>query len=155
MKSAFLNKCTLAFIAMFFTQMAMAVTPNEEEEKKCFKPKFRDFEPPHMSEVAPQSGISFHVNRLASPNHISVTAKKIPMTLEIVDRGTFYQVSGNLPAELTGGFARISLQAKALEGDCIAQDGWLVKIVKQEAVSDSGEAEAVTEPQTPKPTSND
>lgn len=128
MRSTNVRKSALFFIALIFSQMASAVTPAEEEEKKCMKPKFRDFSPAANAEVAPKSSISFHINRLADPNHISASAKKIPMKIEVVDKKTFYYVTGKLPDELTEGFARIHVQAKALEGECIGQDGWLVKI---------------------------
>lgn len=128
MKSTIVRKSALLFIALIFSQMASAVTPAEEEDKKCIKPKFRDFSPAVNAEVAPKSGISFHINRLADPNHISASAKKIPMTIQVVDKKTFYYVTAKLPDELTEGFARIHVQAKALDGECLGQDGWLIKI---------------------------
>ena len=129
MKSNNAWKSALFLTSLIVTQTALAITPAEETEKKCIKPKFRDFVPKHKSEVAPETEISFHINRYADPGHVAATAKKIPMKVEVIDKQTFYYVSAKLPPELKEGFARIHLEAKSTEGDCIGQDGWLVKIV--------------------------
>ncbi|MDD2759478.1 MAG: hypothetical protein PHH11_04200 [Methylomonas sp.] len=128
----------LLLTTLIFAQAATAVTPAEEAEKKCIKPKFRDFTPAHNSEVAPESTISFHINRNVDPLHVSASARKIPMAVEVVDKKTFYYVSAKLPKELTEGFARIHIEAKAAEGNCIGQDGWLI-ILKDGASADKTE----------------
>ena len=84
MKSRNAWKGAFFLTTLIFAQSVSAVTPAEETEKKCIKPKFRDFVPEHLSEVAPESTISFHVNRIGDPNHIRATAKKIPMKVEFI-----------------------------------------------------------------------
>ncbi|CAG1020365.1 hypothetical protein MTYM_00223 [Methylococcales bacterium] len=129
MKTSKLRKSAiLPLTLLVFAQAASAVTPAEEEEKKCIKPKFRDFVPAPKSEVKPESEISFHINHIADPLHIKANAKNIPLKLEIVDKKTFYYVKAKLPEELKDGYARIHVQAKSAEGECIGQDGWLIKI---------------------------
>lgn len=121
-------KTVFLLSTLVLNQTAFAETPAEEAEKKCVKPKFRDFTPAHQAEASPGSDIIFHINRHADPLHVKASAKNLPVQLKVVDKKTFYYVSGKLPAELPDGFARIHVQAKGIEGDCIGQDGWLVKI---------------------------
>ncbi len=105
-----------------------AVTPDEEEDKKCIKPKFRDFAPAAKSEVIPGSEITFHVSHNTEPNTIGAEAKGQKMKVNVKDRKTFYEVKTNLPAELRNTYARISVHARGLEGECIGHDGWLIQI---------------------------
>ncbi|MGR8930858.1 MAG: hypothetical protein ACU836_09470 [Gammaproteobacteria bacterium] len=121
-------KSAFFIVTLLFAHTALAITPAEELEKKCIKPKFRDFSPKPRSETLPEAEISFHMNRMGDPNHVIATAKKIPMKVEIVDKANFYVVNAKLPAELKNEFARIHIEAKSVEGDCIGQDGWLLKI---------------------------
>lgn len=121
-------KHAILLILLAFGQNTLAETPAEETEKKCIKPKFRDFSPAHKSEVAPESEISFHIRHNADPLHVGASAKKIPMKVEVEDKKTFYYVTAKLPAELRNGYAHIHVEAKSAEGDCIGQDGWLLKI---------------------------
>jgi len=137
MKSTFVWKSALLLVTLIFSQTVLAITPAEETEKKCIKPKFRDFAPAPKSEVAPETEISFHINRYADPDHIAATAKKIPMKVEVNDKQTFYYGTAKLPAELREGFARIHIEARSTEGDCIGQDGWLIKIVGPATESDT------------------
>ena len=137
MKSTIACKSALLLTTIIFAQSALAITPAEETEKKCIKPKFRDFVPEQKSEVAPETEISFHVNRYADPEHVAASAKKIPMKVEVTDKQTFYYVTAKLPAELKDGFARIHIEARSTEGDCVGQDGWLIKIVDHELASDA------------------
>ena len=128
MKVSNIWKTVFLLSTLAFNQTALAETPAEEAEKKCIKPKFRDFTPAHQAEASPGSDIIFHINRHADPLHVKASAKNIPVQLKVVDKKTFYYVSGKLPADLPEGFARIHVEAKGNEGDCIGQDGWLVKI---------------------------
>lgn len=128
MKLSRLWKYSILVCSMLFVQTVFAETPAEETDKKCIKPKFRDFAPADKSEVAPESKITFHINRYADPLHIAASAKKIPMKVEVNDKKTFYLVTAKLPKELTDGFVRIHIEAKSTEGDCIGQDGWLIKV---------------------------
>lgn len=118
------------------TNLAWAVTPAEEAEKECKKPKFRDFVPEAKAEVLPESEISFHISRGADPLSVIATAKGEKMDVSVQDRKTFLMARAKLPATLKGGFARIHVAANAVEGGCLGQDGWLIKI-KGEEVADN------------------
>jgi hypothetical protein len=133
-------KHAILLTTLVFAQAALAETPAEETEKKCIKPKFRDFSPAHKAEVAPETEISFHVNRYADPLHIGASAKKIPMQVQIEDKQTFYYVTAKLPKELRDSYARIHIEAKSTEGDCVGVDGWLVKINEQAKETPNAEA---------------
>ncbi len=146
-------KTAILFTGLAFAPVVSAITPAEETEKKCIKPKFRDFSPAPKSEVKPESEISFHINRHADPLHIGASAKKIPMQVEITDKQTFYYVTAKLPAELKDGYARIHIEAKSTEGDCIGTDGWLLKIRDKTgaAAANASKAEATENIPAPAP----
>ena len=93
----------------------------------CKKPRFKSFTPPHKAEVAPQSEISFTVSGYADPTTIEATAKKIPLKLNVENKGSFFEVTAKLPPELVNKYARINLFAGAPLG-CVGKDGWLIKI---------------------------
>lgn len=118
----------LALALLLTSTSLLAVTPAEEEEKKCIKPKFRDFSPAALTEVAPGSEISFHVTHNAEPTSIGAEAKNIKLNVDVRDRKNFFEVHAKLPNDLSNSFARVSIHAKPLEGDCRGQDGWLLKI---------------------------
>lgn len=129
MKLANCWKTAVLISAVMFASTAWAVTPAEEEEKECKKPKFRDFVPEAKSEVAPESEVSFHVSRGADPHSVTADAKGEKMTVvNVQDKVTFLKVTTKLPSSLRDGFARIHVTAKAAEGGCLGQDGWLIKI---------------------------
>ncbi|MGD0958388.1 MAG: hypothetical protein ABSB19_01130 [Methylomonas sp.] len=128
MKLAIFWKNVIFITTVFFAGAVLAVTPDEEDKKECKKPKFRDFAPAHKAEVAPETPISFHVNRPADPNHIKLEAKGINVPVTVIDKVTYWFVNAKLPAEIRDGFARIHVTAKALDGECIGSDGWLIKI---------------------------
>lgn len=107
---------------------------SDEDDKKCKKPTFRTFEPAHLSEVDPQSEISFHVANWADPATIKAEARKIPMDVTIEDKMNFFVGTARLPESVSGKYARIHISALAKDGRCRGQDGWLLK-VKQEAAS--------------------
>lgn len=115
--------------AVIFSNTAMAVTPAEDEEKECKKPKFRDFVPAAKAEVSPESEISFHVSRGADPHSVTADAKGEKMAVNVQDKATFLKVTAKLPASIRDDFARIHVTAKAAEGGCMGQDGWLIKVV--------------------------
>ncbi len=128
MKLANCWKSVVLISAVLFTNAAWAVTPAEEPEKECKKPKFRDFAPAALSEVSPESEISFHVSRGADPASVTATAKGEKMAVNVKDKTTFLMATAKLPATLRDGFARLHVTANALEGGCLGQDGWLIKI---------------------------
>jgi hypothetical protein len=124
------NRKSLLFIAaMLFASNAMAVKPGEDDDKKeCKKPKFRDFVPEHKAEVAPGSEVSFHVSRGTLLTSIKAEAKGEKMDLAVLNRKTYIEVKTKLPASVGEGFARIHVTAKAEEGECAGQDGWLITV---------------------------
>ncbi len=122
-------KTSLTVGLILFSTSIFAVTPDEEEDKKCIKPKFRDFAPVSHSEVSPGSDLSFHVSHNADPTKITADAKGQKLTLSVKDRKKFYEVKSQLPKDLTNTFVRINTHAKSNEGECIGQDGWLLKIL--------------------------
>ncbi len=106
-------------------------------ESGCKDPRFKSFSPEpytpeHKLEVDPESEVSFTVSGFADPTTIKVTAKNVPLKLNIVDKNSFYAVSAKLPASLTGKYARIHLKANN-SSECKAKDGWLIKIRKKAA----------------------
>jgi len=136
--------------AMVFAGNAFAVKPNEEEPKECKKPKFRDFVPEHKAEVAPESEVSFHVSKGTLLTSITAEAHGVPMEVEAVNRKTFIMVKTRLPASVREGYARIHVTARAEEGDCLGQDGWLIKIsetapVATPVVTDQAETDRTVE----------
>lgn len=122
------GRALLGLTALFFACSVMAAGENEDEKKKnCKKPKFYDFTPKHLSEVAPGSEISFKVARAKSPEDVTVDTKKIPIKLTAEDKQLFYLMTGKLPAELRDTYARINVRAIG-DGGCHVEDGWLLKI---------------------------
>lgn len=121
-------KLLTIFAVVAFTGTA-AGYGSEEGDRRCKKPKFRTFEPVHLSEVPPETEISFHVSNWADPDTIKATAKKIPMPVTVVDKINYFDVTAKLPASLIDKYARIHVEAKADDGDCLGQDGWLLKVL--------------------------
>lgn len=136
----------LAGMAMF-AGGAMAYG-SDSDEKKCKKPRFRAFEPVHLSEVDPETEISFHVSNWADPTTITAEARKVPMEVDVVDKMNFFVVTAKLPASISGKYARIHVTAKADDGRCLGQDGWLLKVKKAKTGAEpaAGEAEAAATP---------
>lgn len=151
MKSSTSWQCAILLTGLAFAPLVSAITPAEETEKKCVKPKFRDFSPAPNLEVKPESDISFHINRNADPLHVSASAKKIPLKVVVNDKKTFYYVTAKLPAELRDGFARIHIEAKAAEGDCLGQDGWLIKVSEQAGAASETKTETAEKQSPPTP----
>lgn len=133
MKTTKRFKGILALGLMVLATHVLAVTPDEEEDKKCKKPKFRTFVPEAKSEVAAGSEISFHVSHDADPLTIGAAAKGEKMAVKIVDKHNFYAATARLPDGLLHEFVRLHIEARAAEGQCLGQDGWLIKI-KSDAV---------------------
>ncbi len=120
-----------------------AVTPEEEEaNKKCVKPKFRDFAPAALAEVTPGSALSFHISKGANPNSVLVTVRKQKVPVEVKNKGTFLLGTAQFPADSEEGFARIHVEAKAEDGGCLGQDGWLVSIKPKSAQTSPADAHA-------------
>ncbi len=95
--------------------------------KSCDKPRFSDFNPAEKSEVPAQSAFSFSASGVSDPSSIKVTVKKQPVDLSINEKGIGYEVSGNLPENLSDTYARIAISADG-RNRCKGTGGWLVKI---------------------------
>jgi hypothetical protein len=122
----------------------------DTDKAQCKKPKFRKFKPPHKSEVAPGTEISFHVTHVVEPESIKVTAKKIPVDIAVEDKNAFYSVKGKLPESLQGTYARISIKA-GTETGCKEQGGWLLKITEAAEADEKPAAENESVNATEKP----
>lgn len=139
---------TTAMAVLLLSSAAYARYENEE----CKMPKIRSFEPAKhnkgepVPEVEAEGKIGFYVSYVADPTTIrAVAKKKHKLKLTIDDRKPYYRVTANLPAELNGKYARIDIKATAQTGECVAKDGWLVKIKKAaetESVAPVVESEA-------------
>ncbi len=126
----------LMVMAVLFTALVTQTPAYAQEEKeRCIKPRFRNFNPPNHAEVAPGTEISFHVKN-ADKTKIEVSAKKIPLAINIEDRHLFLIVTAKLPESLHNTYARISLKAAAEQG-CKSKDGWLVKITDTATATDT------------------
>ncbi len=105
----------------------------EEPEEVCKIPKVVEFNlplyvVPEKHEVAPEADFSFKVSgRGADPKKIRVNVHNNPLKLDITQNSSFINVKGKLPAELTGQFVRLDVQAGTDLG-CRAKHGWLIKI---------------------------
>ena len=95
--------------------------------KSCDKPRFSDFNPVEKSEVPAQSAFSFSASGVSDPNSIKVTVKNQPVALIINEKGIGYEVSGNLPENLSDTYARIAISADG-RNRCKGTGGWVVKI---------------------------
>jgi len=126
-----------------FTAPAFAYSAGNVESG-CKKPRFKTFTPPHKAEVDPESEISFTVSGYADSSTIKAMAKNVPLKLNIVDRGSFYEVSATLPASLTGKYARIHVKANNTP-ECKGKDGWLIKIRDKAEGAEEAATEATAE----------
>ncbi len=129
-----------------FAGTALAYGTNSSDNG-CKKPKFRTFEPEHLSEVDPETTISFHVSNWADPTTIKAETRKIPLQLKIIDKMNFFVATAKMPASIIGKYARIHVRAKAKEGGCTGKDGWLLK-VREAAAEPNVPAEAEVEKET-------
>lgn len=124
----FLGRVFVGVAALIFAVPVFAAA-EDEEEKICIKPKFYEFAPKHLSEVAPGSEISFKVARVKKPEEVHLQVKQIPVPLVAENKELYYEMKGKLPAELRGTFARVNVRAVG-EGGCHVDDGWLLKITE-------------------------
>ena len=92
--------------------------------------KFTQFEPPHLSVVAPQSEFSFKTSVLTNPTSIEVRVKKQLIEVDINEMNNGYLVTGTLPDSLQNTYARIDIKAKGTN-ECKGKDGWLLNIEEQ------------------------
>lgn len=127
-------------IAASLAHGAFAYT-DDKDKPICKTPKFRDFNLPvysaeNKTEVAPESELVFTISNWIAPETIRVTAKDIPLELDVENKNSFFRVSAKLPASLNGKFARINARADAVLG-CKGAEGWLIKIADSPQISAS------------------
>ena len=95
----------------------------------CKQLNFSDFTPGNNSEVAPQSEFSFVASSMAYPNSIKVTIKGQSIPLTVTPKGEGFKVSGVLPGNVKGAYAKINIDARGFN-QCEVSDGWLVKVTE-------------------------
>ncbi len=96
----------------------------------CKKPRFSEFNPPHLAKVSPQSEFSLLVSGKVIPESIKVTVKKEPVDIKVSRQASELLVTGTLPASLENTHARINITAKGTN-QCKGSGGWLVNIMKE------------------------
>jgi hypothetical protein len=126
-------KLTGLLAVLVFSSSALAYGSKYTNDG-CKKPRFKSFQPiPYnhdtKMEADAEAEISFTVSGDADPGSIHIVAKKMPLKFKVEHKSTFYEITAKLPAELSGKYARISIDATAMMG-CVGKDGWLVKIKK-------------------------
>ena len=100
---------------------------SSSSKKACAKPKLSQFSPIHLATVLPQSQFSFLASALSNPETIVVSVKKQLVDVEIKKINKGYSVQGVLPASLKNTYARVDIKVTGTN-NCIANDGWLLKI---------------------------
>lgn len=103
---------------------------SSSSKKACKPPRFWQFQPPHMAEVAPQSEFSFLASGTIRPKSLQVKVKGRPVAVTVSKKQANLLVSGKLPADLHATSARISIHATGTN-KCKGRGGWLVKITGQ------------------------
>ena len=140
MKITTVWKALIFALPMIYASSAWSITP-DEERFICKKPKFREFVPAHKAEVLPESEISFHISKGASPEHVTLEVKGEKLPVKVIDHKAFLVASAKIPATVRD-YARVHVTAKAAEGDCFGSDGWLIRVVEAGQTS----ASAVVKP---------
>jgi len=114
---------------MIATSNVWAYGSSSSSKKACNKPRFTEFVPANNAEAAAKSAFSFVASANTNPESIIVRVKDQPVAVTVTPKNQGFQVTGTLPATLTGGFARISITADG-PNQCKGSDGWLVKIIE-------------------------
>jgi hypothetical protein len=117
----------LWLISTLFTAHIAWGYGSSSSSKTCEKPGFSQFSPQDKAHLAPAAEFSFIASPNTKPETIKVTAKNIPVTIAVKPVAQGYQVSGRLPANLHGTFARISIAAEGAN-QCKGSGGWLVNV---------------------------
>ena len=126
----------VVFIGCFlFTGALWAYGGGSGTTSACKKPKFSDFNPVHLAEVAPESGFSFVANKYTQESELTVTVKKKPVVVQVTPQSGGLLVTGQLPMGLAGNYARIVITAKSSSG-CKGQGGWLIKVSGSDGATD-------------------
>jgi len=94
----------------------------------CKNTVIKHVRPEHLTEVAPGSEFSFQVDGIDDAKYVEVTAKKIPVEMEVEHKGGILWFKGNLPDSLVNTAARIHVEVDFKR--CPAEKGWLLKITE-------------------------
>jgi len=132
-----ITKSIVLALVMLTSSTAFAYSP-DELTKECHKPKFTDFtlteyKVPEQHEVAPESEFSFKVPAWTSTDSIKLSVKDKAIAFTIESNNSFHKIKAKLPAEYTGKVVRLNARAKASEGTCHEETGWLIKIADKAA----------------------
>ncbi len=137
---SFCNRIAV-FLILFF-----AVSPvwsfgggGDGYSPKCNPPKFKNLEP--AKNIEPGGELSFTASSNTLPDSIKVVIKDYKVALTVKDNYG-YQVKGNLPPELTEGFALANIIAHSSPNTCITEQKWLFKIGKNDAEEAKDDTEA-------------
>jgi len=99
-----------------------------ETSSSCLKPHVSKFLPAHLATVSPGSSFSFVAFNINKPENISVTVKKLPVTVSYEFKDPYYLIKGKLPASLKNTAARIDIKVTGKSSHCETENGWLIKI---------------------------
>ncbi|MDO9104362.1 MAG: hypothetical protein Q7U57_05315 [Methylovulum sp.] len=122
-----ISNILLALVLMATAGQAWAYGSSSSSKKACAKPKFTEFKPVNNAQVAPASTFSFLASPGTNPDSLVVTVKGQAVELTLTPQNQSLLVQGQLPANVTGDFARISISAEGVN-QCKGSDGWLVKV---------------------------
>ncbi len=127
-KNMFPRQCLVLLLLGFLTTNGWSYGGGGGQASKCKKPSVKDMAPPQSSVVAPGAEFSFTASSNTNPESIKVNVKGQDVELKIQKNGNV-KVNGNLPAGLTGDYARINITASS-SANCTIKDGWLLNIGK-------------------------
>jgi hypothetical protein len=99
-----------------------------ETSNSCLKPHVSKFLPAHLATVSPGSSFSFVAFNINKPENISVTVKKLPVTVSYEFKDPYYVIKGKLPTSLKNTAARIDIKVTGKSSHCETENGWLIKI---------------------------
>lgn len=101
---------------------------NKSGKSACKTTQIKHLRPEHLASVAPGSEISFQVYGIEDEKYVEVTAKKIPVTMDVEHKGGILWFKGNLPDSLVNTAARVHVEVNYKK--CPAEKGWLLKITE-------------------------
>lgn len=97
--------------------------------QSCPKVGVRSIKPEPLSEVSAGTTFSAMVFGANRAEDISVSIKDAILPVNIVHKGDFYALSGQLPADIHNSAARITIKIKGKSPHCNEETGWLLKII--------------------------
>jgi len=124
-KSTFLNKSLILLGLVIITNNVWSYGGGGGYSTTCKPPEFKNMKP--AKNISPGGEFSFTASSNTVPGSIKVEAKGHKIDLSMKENFGL-QVSGNLPAELVDGYARIKITGSSTPKSCVTEDGWLVKI---------------------------